>query len=219
MAGRLKPVANDTAAKAARLEALRALEGAPLPLPTERRTEPATYTDAIPAEVIALGAEGLSEAQIAAHLAIDIETLRGWSDGRPELKAALSRARTAMRAWWEEKARRAIVTADNRFPAGAWSQVMRARFSEYDDKPTVSIDLGSLVVIQRAEPPGKRTDGEPSALIEHASVRLAGSQTARDERLAPMSAPSGDPGAALSSAGPATHETDQPAPSNHPRGA
>lgn len=193
-------VANSAAQRSQRLAALAVIEGQPLDLPTEPRTEPASYDDHIPAEVIALGAQGLSEAQIAAHLAIDVEQLREWGNAHVALKAALSRARTAMRAWWEEKARRAIVTGDNRFPAGAWSQVMRARFSEYDDKQGVSItlDLSSLVVVTRpATPdlPSQQMVSDAKPLIEGVAVRLPASPTASDDpgtQLIPPPDPSED---------------------------
>lgn len=180
-----KQVAESQARKAERLEALRALEGETLPLPTEKRSEPIPYSDDLPAECVELGRQGLSEAQIAAHWAIDIETMREWGDQYPALKAALSRARTAMRAWWEEKARSAIVKGDNRFPAGAWSQVMRARFSEYDDKQLapVVIDLRQLVQIRLPDPAGlpvEQRAARPIPLEGHATVRLAPGLTASD---------------------------------------
>ena len=190
-------------------------------LPSEPRTEPLAYSPEIIPELIALADRGLADSEIAAHWCLTEAEIKEWEKAHIEFGRAMAQARTRAKAWWERSARLAMAERDTRYPAGLFSHVMRARFPEYDDKTsaTVHIDLGSLVVIQRAEPPGKRTDDAPSALIEHASVRLAGSQTARSERLAPMSAPSGDPGAALSSADPASPETDQPAPSNHPRGA
>lgn len=172
--------------KAQRLEALAAIEGQALPLPTDPRTQPAhpdTDTpEALANEIISLAAQGLSESQIANHLAIPAEELREWGESHIVIRSALSRARTAMRAWWEEKARRAIVTGDNRFPAGAWSQVMRARFSEYDDKAgvVINLDLGQLVAISRPVPelPDRRTVQASNALIEGEIVRLPDSQTA-----------------------------------------
>lgn len=178
-----------------RLAALRVIEGEALPLPTEPRTDPAEYTDDIPAEVIALASEGLSESQIAKHLAVDVETLRGWGEAHTALKSALSRARTAMLAWWEEKARRAIVTGDNRFPAGAWSQVMRARFSAYDDRANVTLnfDLRTLVHIGRQEPdlPSEQMVRSANPLILDGTARLVGSQTASGE--VESSSPDGPP--------------------------
>ena len=171
--------ASSTADKAARAAALVTLTGERLPLPTDRRTEPAEYTDDLPAEIVALGAEGLTETQIADHLCLSGDGLDVMANAHQALKDALSRARTAAKAWWEEQARRALITENNRFPAGAWAQVMKARFPDYDDKPTIHIDLGSLVMIQRRapEPLGERAADPAKPLIEGRSVRLDHSPT------------------------------------------
>lgn len=144
-----------TSAKAERSAALAVIEGQPLPLPTPPRDHPADLTDpALPDELTALGAIGLSPAQIANHLSLTVDELRDGGEGHPELKRALSRARTAAIAWWEEKARRAVVTDNNRFPAGAWSHIMRAQFPEYAEKQAinVNIDLGRLVTLDLRAP-------------------------------------------------------------------
>lgn len=171
--------ANAAASKAERSAALATLAGEPLPLPTERRSNPAEYSPELPAEIAALGAQGLTETQIADHLAMTAESLAGMGKARSDIGDALSRARTAAQAWWEEQARRALITENNRFPAGAWAQVMKARFSGYDDRPQVTIDLGSLVVIQRqtSEPLGERAADTSKPLIEGRAVRLGHSLT------------------------------------------
>jgi hypothetical protein len=169
--------AQAAASKAERSAALQTLTGEPLPLPTVRRTTPAAFTGDLPGEIVELGANGLTETQIADHLAMDAETLAGMGKAHPELRAALSRARTAAKAWWEEQARRALITENNRFPAGAWAQVMKARFPDYDDRPSITVDLGSLVIIQRAEPLGERAAVAPNPLIEGQAVRPAPSLT------------------------------------------
>jgi len=171
--------ATAAASKAERAAALTTLAGEPLPLPTDRRTEPAEYTDDLPAEVIALGTNGLTDTQIADHLALSADALASMAKAHSPLADALSRARTAAQAWWEEQARRALITENNRFPAGAWAQVMKARFGGYDDRPTVTIDLGSLVVIQRGqpEPLGERAAHGAKPLIDGHAVRLGDSLT------------------------------------------
>lgn len=183
MATRAQQAAS-SARRTAQLEALKVLDGEPLPLPTEPRPEPIPYSDDLPAEAVALGSQGLSEVQIAAHWAISAETMQEWGKTYPSFSQALARARTAMRAWWEEKARRALVTSDNRFPAGAWAQVMRARFSEYDDKSgiNVHIDLGRLVVVNRNAPelPTEQTVIDAKPLTDQRTVRLAPGQTLED---------------------------------------
>lgn len=74
-----------------------------------------------------------------------------------ELKAALQRARTTAKAWWTRQPRLAIGEKDNKFPAGAWSQQVRALFPEYDDKAGVQISIGAadrLVIVTRRDPYG-----------------------------------------------------------------
>lgn len=149
--------------------------------PTEPRTDPIPYTNDLPAEAIALAAIGMPAVEIAAHWAISEETLREWEKAHPALQDALQRARTRAKAWWTRQPRIAIGEKDNKFPAGAWSQQVRALFPEYDDKRgvTVQLDLGNLVVIQRRapEPLGERAAIDAKPLIEGRTVRLSGSPT------------------------------------------
>lgn len=196
-------------AKAKRAEALAVLQGQPLPLPTEPRTTPAEPDDQTADEIIALGFEGLADAQIANHLAVSLETLIGWENGTAwpgdqqtrmtadewakgcqNVRRALSRARTAAQAWWEESARRALVTENNRFPAGVFAQVMKARFSGYEDKPAVVVDLGQLVVINRRQPTSDRLPIEAKPLTVHDVSGLDASPEARSsERRTLLGAP------------------------------
>jgi len=151
---------------------------ATLPAP---RTEPAEYTPDLIPELLALASEGYSATEVAAHWAISEETLKAWGEAHSELGTALNHARTREKAWWTSRARQAISTDNNRFPAGAWSHVMRARFPEYDDKSglSVTIDLGALVTIHRSqpEPLGERAADGAKPLIEGRSVRLDHSLT------------------------------------------
>jgi hypothetical protein len=183
------------ASKAERAAALATLTGEPLPLPTPRRSSPAEYTDAIPGEIIALGANGLTETQIADHLGLDVDALQVMGKAHPAVRDALSRARTAAKAWWEEQARRALITENNRFPAGAWAQVMKARFPDYDDRPSIQIDLGQLVVINRGrgEPLQERAAGDAKPLIEGRAIRLAHSPTGEGTTDSSLSDPDGGP--------------------------
>lgn len=175
-------------------------------LPSEPRSEPATYSPDLDAEIIALASLGLMPAEIAAHWAISEEELKEWEEAHSSFRDAARRARTRAKAWWQRQPRQAISEGNNKFPAGAWAQQVRAMFPEYDDKAgaSVRIDLGSLVVIHRPEPPSRRTDDETSALIEHATVRLPASQTVENEPLDGLSGPSADHEPGLSRGGPAS---------------
>lgn len=139
------------------------------------RTEPATYHPDLLPELLALAGEGYSATEIAAHWAISEETLQEWAKAHLALAETLNHARAREKAWWLSRARLAIRDDNNRFPAGAWSHVMRARFPEYDDKQVIQIDLGQLVIIQRSrpEPLQERTADSAKPLIEGRAVRLA----------------------------------------------
>jgi len=146
---------------------------------SEPRTEPATYHPDLLTELLDLAGEGYSATEIAAHWAISEETLEAWGKAHPALSDTLNHARAREKAWWLSRARLAIRDDNNRFPAGAWSHVMRARFPEWDDKPTVHLDLGSLVIVHRnrPEPLQERAAGDAKPLIEGRAIRLAHSPT------------------------------------------
>lgn len=118
------------------------------PLPP-RRSSPVTYSEDLTAEFVALAEEGYSAVEVAAHWSIDEALIDQWRDEHSDFDEALRRARTLEKAWWMSRARHALRDDNNRFPAGAWSHVMRSRFPEYDDKKglTVQLDLGQLVRI------------------------------------------------------------------------
>jgi hypothetical protein len=151
--------------------------------PTPRRTEPAPYSDDLAPEVIELGRNGFSPAEIADHLAVDEQTLEQWGEAHEALRDAMSRARTACKAWWERQARVAVATGDTRFAAGAWSHLMRAKFPEYDEKRgfTVQIDVSKFVVLNLADSPDERMPGGSKALSDKATVRLPASHTVEGE--------------------------------------
>lgn len=197
-------VAASAETRDARLKAIATLAGQPLPLPSDPRTSPIDYTDDLPDEAQALGANGLSDAQIAAHWCIAAETLMEWADAHPALNASLARARTAAQAWWEETARRAIVTGDNRYPAGVFAQVMRARFIDYRERVEINhhLDIRALVHVSRDEAeaglPDERTVGGAKRLKALKAVRLDASHTASGDlqidALTPGEPSAGDPG-------------------------
>jgi len=167
------------AAKAAlALEAIREAYSTP----TEPRPQPIPFTPDLPDEALALASIGMTAVEIAAHWAISEETLDLWAKTHSELAEALQRARTRAKAWWTRQPRLAIASKDNKFPAGAWSQQVRALFPEYDDKKgvTVNLNLSDLVRVAipiTPEPLQERVSDAASALIDHAAVGLTPSPT------------------------------------------
>jgi hypothetical protein len=141
--------------------------------PTPARTEPAPYTHDLCDEAILLADIGMIGAELAAHWAVSEETMAEWEKAHQAFADALQRARTRARAWWQRQPRLAIRAQDNKFPAGAWSQQVRALFPAYDDRTPIHIDLGQLVIIQRSrpEPLQERAADGAKLLIEGEAVR------------------------------------------------
>lgn len=192
--------------KAARAAALKVLDGQPLPLPTEPHDQPPEPGHETAEEVLALAAVGLTETQIANHFAMTLEELKAMSEGCQAVKRSLSRARTAAQAWWEEQSRRAVVTENNRFPAGMWSTAMR-RFPDYQEKGGINLhfDLSSLVTISRRqpEPLGERGADGAKPLIEGHAVELP---------MSPTASGSVDPDLSGVDGGPVHHQGADPGP-------
>jgi hypothetical protein len=154
-------------------------------LPSEARTIPADYSPDLIPELLNLADLGLTAAEIAAHWNVTEQELQEWAEAHSEFKAAVARARTRSKAWWERSARLAMAERDTRYPAGLFSHVMRARYSEYDDKDrlAVQIDLSGLVMVQRPMPglPGQQTVIEAKPLSVRETARLDASQTAESD--------------------------------------
>ncbi|MBG7616481.1 hypothetical protein IWC96_14480 [Brevundimonas sp. BAL450] len=170
----------------AELERIRAASDTPTP----QRQHPIPYDPALNDEAIALADIGMTGAELAAHWCISEETMMGWSEAHPDFKEALQRARTRAKAWWQRQPRLAIREKDNKFPAGAWSQQVRALFSEYADQsgPTIHIDLGRMVVIHRRDPQQLTGDQLPrldKSLIHQASVQHQPSWTVPEQASEP----------------------------------
>jgi hypothetical protein len=69
-----------------------------IPVPVGR---PSYYDPAFCERVIALGAEGKSEVQIAVSIGVPRETMRRWAEVNPDFRAALLLAKELSLAWWE----------------------------------------------------------------------------------------------------------------------
>lgn len=198
MAGRPLSHARFEAEKS-RIEAARAL-------PSEPRAEPTDYSPALIPELISLADLGLTEAEIAAHWFVTEDELKEWAKAHVEFRRAMAQARTRAKAWWERSARLAMAERDTRYPAGLFSHVMRARYPEYEEKTaaTVHIDLGSLVVISRPEPPTERAVIEAKPLNVRESVKLSNSQTLGNGGSQADQTPCDDPGEAQADERPAS---------------
>ena len=109
---------------------------------------PTDYRAAYCEQVIELGREGKSKAQIAAVLDVARMTLDNWANEHPDFLDAITRARDLQLAWWENKGQ-ANLEAQT-FQTGLWSRSMAARFpDEYTERQ--KRDVTANVTVQSHE--------------------------------------------------------------------
>lgn len=77
-------------------------------------------------EVIELGKQGKSKAQMARHFDVSRDTIYEWAKSHPEFSDALTRAMDYAEAVWEDKADSGIESMG--FNSSLWGRVMSARF-------------------------------------------------------------------------------------------
>lgn len=103
---------------------------------------PTKYDPAVCDEVIALGRQGKSKAQMSAALNIPIATFKAWEQGQPDFRAAMDFAMDLAQAHWEELADNHIKEAPGgvRLNTGLWSRSMSARFpATYSERSKVEV--------------------------------------------------------------------------------
>jgi hypothetical protein len=94
---------------------------------------PTEYDPAYCEEVIALGREGKSKAQMAAHFDVSRQTIDNWAAAHPAFLEALNRAMVHCQAWWEDKGAKGMEMPG--FNAAVWKKSMEARFrDDYTEK-------------------------------------------------------------------------------------
>jgi hypothetical protein len=93
------------------------------------------YKAEICAKIVDLGTAGKSLVQISCIIDIPRTTLLRWGDEHPEFRTALSRAKEAEQAWWENQAQNNLENRE--FNANLWNKCVSARFREDygDPKP------------------------------------------------------------------------------------
>lgn len=114
---------------------------------------PSEYDPTFCEQVIKLGKQGMSRAEIASDLDCSRVTLAAWERQHPEFMNALQRAKDESLAWWEGKARKGIT--DKGFNSALWAKSVSGRFpaepyrervqlTGKDDGPIQHVDLGHL---------------------------------------------------------------------------
>ena len=89
---------------------------------------PTDYDSSYCEEVITLGREGKSKAQMASHFDVSRQTIDNWADAHPEFLEALTRAMAHCQAWWENQAQAGMFLQG--FNAAVWKKSVEARFRE-----------------------------------------------------------------------------------------
>ncbi len=90
---------------------------------------------------LALGAEGMSEREMAAAFGLTLGALAARRGEDADFDEAMTRAEEASRAWWEGLPRAALAEG-RRFDHLSWREAMRARFGDAEAQAQAHADLG-----------------------------------------------------------------------------
>lgn len=93
----------------------------PVGRPSKYRPE---YCD----EIIDLGKDGKSIAQIAAHFDVDKASVFRWAEESEDFRTALARAKAHSQKWWEDQAQKNL--SDRNFNAQLWLKSVASRFRD-----------------------------------------------------------------------------------------
>ena len=96
---------------------------------------PTDYRPEYCEQVILLGKEGKSHAQIACELSVSRQTLYDWQAAHPEFLDAIKEARDYAQAWFENIAQNNLLAPVQGFSASLWAKAVSCRFADdYTDK-------------------------------------------------------------------------------------
>lgn len=123
---------------------------------------PSIYQPSMCSQVIDLGREGASKAEMAANIGINRDTFAEWEKTNHEFSEAVKEAVQLSQAWWEEQGRKATFGGVEGFNATAWIFNMKNRFrDDWRDKVEQEQTLKGEMVhkVERAVVRPKNTDG------------------------------------------------------------
>jgi len=99
---------------------------------------PSKYRPEFCEQIIELGKEGKSIAQMAAHFDVDKASIYDWAAAHEDFSTALARARAHSQTWWENAAQKNM---DNRnFNAQLWLKSVASRFrDDYTERQVTEV--------------------------------------------------------------------------------
>lgn len=99
---------------------------------------PSTYDEAFCEQVIELGREGASKAEMAHALGCSRQTMDNWASAHPEFLDAVKEATEASQGWWESEGRKATFGAKPGFNATSYIFNMKNRFpADWQEKQSI----------------------------------------------------------------------------------
>lgn len=99
---------------------------------------PSKYKPEFCEQILELGRQGKSIAQMAAAFDVDKASIYDWAAAHEEFSTALARAKTYSQTWWEDKAQQNLGTRD--FNAQLWLKSVASRFrDDYTEKQVTEV--------------------------------------------------------------------------------
>lgn len=127
---------------------------------------PSKYKPEYCEQVLALGREGKSEAQISRDIDVPRSTMRDWAEKHDDFRQALTRAKDLSQAWWEDAAQNG--EANSTIGPAIWKHSMNCRFREdYADRVSQEHSgPGGGPIQTQFVAPGEYTEEAWSQLVE-----------------------------------------------------
>lgn len=136
---------------------------------------PSKYKPEFCEQILAMGQEGLSPAQMAYEFDVCQDTLENWASLHADFFEALARAKTAAEAYWTNYGMERLGT--NEFQAPTWLKTMQARFRQnWTESKTLALTGANGGAIQMQAVEAAVNDAE-QILIDLTSRNGAGTET------------------------------------------
>ncbi|MDE0724422.1 MAG: hypothetical protein OSB62_06950 [Alphaproteobacteria bacterium] len=84
------------------------------------------YKRAYCQNVLELMTSGAALCEVAAHLKVDMATIRRWQDEHPSFARAVEKGETLAESWWSAQGREGLY--DKNFKVSLWATYMKSRF-------------------------------------------------------------------------------------------